>query len=322
MSARPIVVKTDGLLEVEPGDVDVFAGQEVDFRERTCLTEDELVDACADASGLLVLREPITARVLDALPACRVVSRFGIGLDTIDVDAATRRGVQVTNVPAANITEVAAHAVAMIMALTRRLPGYHDEVLAGGWNFRSPHGEIRRPGEQTVGLLGFGRIGRRVTAALTAVGFHVQVHDPGKPDDEVVAAGARPAGADEVVETSDVLSLHLPLTPRTRGILDAAALARTRPGVVVVNVSRGGLVDEEALADAVRRGHVAGAGLDTFAQEPLPADSPLRGLPNVLLSPHAAHYSADSYQETRRTAFADVARVLRGEPPRHPVNRV
>ncbi|WP_432563586.1 C-terminal binding protein [Kineococcus sp. SYSU DK003] len=314
------VVKTDGLLEVSPEDLRSFAGLPVDFSERTCLTEDELIETCRDAAGLLVLREPLTARVLDALEGCRVIARFGIGLDSIDVPAATARGIRVTHVPAANGVEVASHAVAMVMALTRRLPGYHAEVAGGGWDFEGPGLGVRRTTEQTAGLLGFGRIGRRVAAALAAIGFTVQAHDPNLPDEALRAQGIRPVGLEELLAGSDVLSVHVPLTEATRDLLDAAALARLRPGAVLVNVSRGGIVDEAALAEAVRTGHLGGAGLDTFAVEPLPADSPLRGVPGILLSPHAAHYSADSYAETRRTAFEDLARVLRGEEPRFPAN--
>jgi D-3-phosphoglycerate dehydrogenase / 2-oxoglutarate reductase len=317
---KKLVVKTDGVLASVPGDVALLTEQGIEFREGSYLTEDELIENCRDADGLLVLREPITARVLEALPRCRVIGRFGVGLDSIDVAAATARGVRVTNVPDSNLAEVATHALAMALALCRRLPLYDRSVRRGEWDFEGPGAGVRRPSALRFGLVGLGKIGARVASGASAIGFDVQAHDPYLGDDQVRALGARPVGFDELIESSDVLSLHVPLTPETRLLLDERALARMPPGAVLVNVSRGGLLDERALADAIVSGRLAGAGIDVFDHEPPTEDNPLRGLDRVILTPHTAHYSADSYAETRRKAFLDVRAVLTGASPSYPVN--
>lgn len=315
-----LVVKTDGVLASSPDDIALLTERGIGFREGAYLTEDELIDNCRDADGLLVLREPITARVLRELSRCRVIGRFGVGLDSVDVAAATARGIRVTNVPEANVSEVATHALAMALSLSRRLPLYDASVRAGRWDFEGPGVGVRRPSRQTFGLIGLGKIGARVAHAACAVGFRVQAHDRYVDDAEIRAHGIVPVTLDEVIETSDILSLHIPLTEETRALLDRPRLRRMPVGAVLVNVSRGGLVDEAALAEAIASGHLAGAGIDVFDSEPLGAQSPLRGLDRVILTPHTAHYSADSYAETRRTAFLDVRSVLSGQRPRHAVN--
>lgn len=179
---------------------------------------------------------------------------------------------------------------------------------------------MRRASTQVFGLIGFGKIGQRVAASAQAVGFEVWAHDPFMSDDAIASMGVRPVTLNDLIGGSDVVSIHVPLTESTRNLIGAAELAKFKAGSNLINVSRGGLVDEGALAEAVSSGHLSGAGLDTFATEPLPADSSLRGLENIILSPHAAHYSAESYAETRLKAFRDVARVLRGEKSFYPVN--
>lgn len=315
-----LVVRTDGILEIAQEDVDLLAEAGLDFREATCTSEQDVIDAARGASGLLVLAEPITARVLDALPDLEVVARFGVGLDTVDVPAATARGVRVVNVPDANTPEVAAHAIALILALVRRLPQHDHTIRSGRWGFGEGGVGTRRLEHLTLGILGFGRIGRRVAEGCRHLGLGVIVHDPHLPAEQIAAAGFEAVGFDELVARSDVLSLHVPLTDENRDLIDAEVLARMPQGAIVVNVSRGGLIDEAALAAALDSGQLSGAGIDTFAREPLAADSPLRGRPNAILTPHAAHYSTESLRETIHRAFADVARVLRGEAPRDPVN--
>lgn len=270
----------------------------------------------------MVLREPITARVLDALPQLRVIGRFGVGLDSIDVQAATNRGIVVTNVPDSNITEVATHAVALALALTRRLHRYDRSIRSGKWDFEGPGAGVRRVSTQVFGLLGFGKIGQRVAASAKAIGFEVWAHDPFMSDEAISSHGVRPATFSDLIAGADVVSIHVPLIESTRNLIGAAELAKFKAGANLINVSRGGLVDEVALAAAVAGGHLAGAGLDTFAVEPLASNSPLRDLENVILSPHAAHYSAESYAETRLKAFRDVARVLGGKTPFYAVNAV
>lgn len=281
-----------------------------------------LLDAARDADALIVAVEPIRAPLIAELSRCRVIHRCGIGVDMVDVEAATAAGIQVTNIPDANFHEVAAHAMAFILALTRRLVAWDAGVRAGRFGDGRLGMSLHRPDVQTVGLIGLGRIGRRVAVAARAVGFSVVAYDPAVSAEDAAALDVTLADADEVIATADVVSLHVPLTDGTRHLLDAAALQRMKRGAFVVNVSRGGLIDEAALAEAVASKHLGGAALDTFETEPLPADSPLLRVDGILLSPHAAHWSKESLGETMVKSFAEVARVLRGEAPRYPVNRV
>lgn len=315
-----LVVRTDGILQVEAEDIELLRTAGFEYAEATCTTEDEVIAAAQGAAGILVLAEPITARVLDALPDLEVVARFGVGVDTLDIPAATERGVRIVNVPDANTTEVAAHALALMLSLVRRLPQLDAGVQSGQWGFRFGGGGTRRVSELTVGILGFGRIGRLVADSCRQMGFAVIIHDPFVTPDQVAEAGFVSVTFEEIVQRSDVLSLHVPISPETHHLIGVKELASMPPGAILVNVSRGGLIDEAALAASLDSGQIAGAGIDTFESEPLSSESPLRGRSNVLLTPHAAHYSAESFRETVHRAYADVARVLSGIAPLNPVN--
>lgn len=315
------VFKTDGgIMQLEPGDLRELEQLGATFAEVDCPTEQSLVDTCREATGLLVVREPITPWVLDRLPHCRVITRFGVGLDSVDVGAATARGIKVTYVPDANVHEVATHAVAMILALVRRLKQFDRVVARGGWGFVEPGRGMRRADRLVVGVVGLGRIGSAVAKAVDALGFTVLATDPLVSDGVLEGHDIRRVGLDELLTSSDVVTLHIPLSPDTHHMIDADVMARMKDGAMVVNVSRGGLIDEDALTRALRSGRLSGAALDAFEQEPLDAASPLRQLDNALTSPHAAHYSREAHRETIEKAFADMARVLRGDEPRYPVN--
>ncbi|MES0029089.1 C-terminal binding protein [Mesorhizobium sp. M0040] len=316
------IIKTDGVLSVEEEQLRYLDGLSAEFVEKTLLTEDALIEHCRDADALMVLREPITARVLAELKRLKVIGRFGVGLDSIDVEAASRAGVQVTYVPDANLVEVSTHAMALILALTRRLKQFDSAVRAGRWAAMTDGAGITRPDRQILGLIGFGQIGRLTAERARVFGYHIIAYDPHMPAERIAAGGAEPVGFDELLARADIVSLHVPATPETRNIMSAQALSRMKEGAILINVARGGLVDEVALADAIRRGHLAGAGIDTFEREPPSPDNPLLALDTVLVSPHAAHYSTQSYAEVRNKVFADVASVLRGGKPVYPVNRI
>ncbi|MDR1238329.1 MAG: C-terminal binding protein, partial [Propionibacteriaceae bacterium] len=281
----------------------------------------KLLEATRDADALLVVHEQIDRAVIENLRHCRVIVRCGIGYDNLDLQAAAEHGIWAANVPDANYREVAVHAMAMILALTRRLPSYDKAMHATGWAGMEIGAGIRRPESQLVGLLGMGRIGGRVAEMARSVGYSVQVYDPYLDQARADAAGIKLVGLDAVIATSDIVSLHLPLTDQTRWIIDAAALARMKRGSFLVNVSRGGLVDEGALAEALTSGQLAGAGVDVWEQEPIDPDNPLLSCATALLSPHAAYLSVESFAEIRHKGFEEAARVLRGEPPLNPVNR-
>jgi D-3-phosphoglycerate dehydrogenase len=283
------VVKTDGMLQTEAEQMAQFDGLAVNFVEATCLTEEALIAACADADAVLALREPFTEKVMQAMPKCKIISRFGVGLDSIDVPAATAAGIRVANVPDSNFDEVSTHALAMLLALLRRLPQYDAAVRAGRWDALGGGVGIRRPSHMTLGLAGFGRIGRDFARKAQAVGFQLQAFDPHMPAKVFEEAGVKQVSFEQLLVSSDVLSLHVPLIDSTANLIDADALGQMRAGSYIINVSRGGLIDERALAAALASGHIAGAGIDTLASEPPQADNPLLKQANLLLSPHAAH---------------------------------
>jgi D-3-phosphoglycerate dehydrogenase / 2-oxoglutarate reductase len=307
-----LVVITDSELPSDGAEEAVLAAGGLRARRADARDEAAVVEAAAGASALLVQWAPITAAVLDALPDLRFISRYGIGIDMIDLDAASAHGVAVANTPDYCLSEVAAHTVALVLAATRSVVAHDRAVRAGEWAPVS-HRAVR-PESTTVAVLGAGRIGRRVCRALDALGFRVVAHDPYVAPEDLRAAGAEPVELAEALGQADVLSLHLPLGPGTAGLIDAAALAALPPGAVLVNTCRGGLVDEDALVAALRDGHLAGAALDVFAAEPLPPESPLRELDGVVLTPHAAWYSPDALAELPRRAAQQVVDFLAGRP--------
>jgi D-3-phosphoglycerate dehydrogenase / 2-oxoglutarate reductase len=318
----PLALKTSDLLPFGPDDREALAAHGIELVERSCPTEEELIEHGREADALLVIGEPLTARVIEALDRCRVIARFGAGLDNVDIDAATRAGIQVTYVPGASVEEVTDHALAMLFSLARRLPDLDAATRRGDWKILDALPPFRRLSEQTVGIVGLGRIGQVLARKVRGLGIDLIAFDPYLADDEIAALGARPLPLEELLATADFVSIHTPLTAETRHLLGAAELARMKPTACLVNAARGGVVDQEALVEALREGRLAGAGVDVFEVEPLPLDDPLLALDNVILSPHAAHHSLESMNELRGRVIADVAAVLAGEEPGFPVNAV
>jgi len=305
------VVKTDSIIPVLDRYTAAFDGLGVEFVATSCETEDDLIRECGDADALLVLKEPVTARVIASLKRCRIISRFGAGVDNIDVEAAKAAGIEVAIVPDASVEEVSTHAVAMILALVRRLPRYDRAIREGYYSALRDGGSIRRTQAMSVGLVGLGRIGTMTARKLSAFGFQLWGYDPYTSDEAFRAAGVERRPLDEIIANADVVSLHMPLTAETANLIDATRLEAMKPEAILVNVSRGGLVDEAALARLLTVGRLAGAGLDAFAEEPLPASSPLRVSPNTLLTPHAAFCSQEAFHEVCFKAFDNVAQVIR-----------
>lgn len=275
-------------------------------------------DPLRRADALLVREAPVTAALLDALPHCRVVVRYGIGVDNIDLDAASRRRIYVANVPDYGTDEVSTHALALYLAVARRIVSRDRDVRAGAWNVgaREP---VRRVRGSVLGLIGFGRIGRAVHRKARALGFaRTLVADPylADPPDDI-----EPATLREVLQHSHLVSLHAPLTPDTHHLLDDERLGWMRSDAVLVNTARGGLVDEAALVRALDAGRPFGAGLDVFEAEPPARDAALLRHPRVVLSDHTGWYSEEAQADLQRGAAEEVARVLRGTPPAAWVNR-
>lgn len=267
------------------------------------------------ADALLNTYLPFDQTALGQLERCKVIARYGIGVDNIDLDAARANGIVVTNVPDYCVDEVVTHALAMILSLTRKLPEADRRTREGQWGV-GELGPMARLSEQTVGLIGFGRIGRRLSAALGQLGARMVVSDPYLPEDP---PGVRRVSLEELLATSDIVSLHAPLTEETRGIIDAEALAQMRNSAILVNTSRGPLVVFADLAAALRGGQIAAAGLDVFEQEP-PDASTLASVPNLLVSPHIAFYSESAIRESQTKAAAQVINVLTGGKADYQVN--
>lgn len=278
-----------------------------------------LVTAARDADALLVQFARIDAELIDQLRRCRVIVRYGIGVDTIDLAAATRRGIAVVNVPDYALDEVADHALALLLASARRLVRVALQVRDGTWDL-SPCRPLRSLSSMTLGLAGFGAIARRVASRARAFGMRVVAYDPFVDADTFARAGVTSVDWEGLLEGSDAISVHVPLTEATHHLFDASAFEAMRPGVLFVNASRGGVVDGEALLAALRSDRVAAAGLDVLESEP-PADAdPLVHHPNAIVTSHCAWYSEESLRRLQRLAAEEVARALRGERPRHVVN--
>jgi D-3-phosphoglycerate dehydrogenase len=272
----------------------------------------ELAGLARDAVGAIVSTDPFERSVLAAAPRLRVIARVGVGTDSIDITAATEAGVVITTTPGANRETAADHALAMILAVVRRIVEHDASVRRGEWlraGGMTPwdlHGT-------TVGLIGFGEIGRAVARRLSGFDTRVLVADPALPGPDA-GNGFELVALDALLACADIVSLHLPLLATTRGIIGPAELAAMRPEALLVNTSRGGLVDEAALVDALAAGHLRGAALDVFADEPtVPAD--LRGLANVVLTPHVGGLSERSIARMTRDATDSVLSVLAGAPP-------
>lgn len=291
-----------------------------DFSVHGLKTEEETVAATAGADVLLVNFAPITRRVLEGLAPGATVIRYGVGYDNVDVAAAREAGVKVANVPDYGTDTVADHAAALVLALIRRLPLYDRAIREKGWARPPEAGPVTAMKDATLGLLGTGRIGLAVAERLRPFVARTLAYDPYADAAALDAHGVRSVGLDELLADADAVSLHAPATSETRHIIDADALRRMKPGAVIVNTARGSLIDTAALAEALAAGRLGGAGLDVFEDEPLPADSPLRGPANVILTPHAAFYSDAAVDDLQRLAAEEAARALRGEPLRSRVD--
>jgi len=281
----------------------------------------EVVDAAAcpdpeaavlDADALVAVWYPVTAEVISRLKHCRVIIRRGIGVDTVDLDAAAERGIPVCNVPDYCVNEVADHAFSLALALVRQLPQLDRTLREGSWKHVLPY-EMPSLEAMTFGVAGFGRIGRAVLRRAAACCFRTAAYDPFVPDAELAQAGVARMGLEELFKQCDVISLHTPLTPETKHMVNAARLASMKPNAILVNTSRGPLIDTVALADALNRRVIGAAGLDVFETEPLEADHPIRRCPNALLTPHFAWHSRESIKKLHIMGLETAVRALRGE---------
>ncbi|HKW77569.1 MAG TPA: hydroxyacid dehydrogenase, partial [Candidatus Limnocylindria bacterium] len=308
MKSRLRVLVADPV--AEDGIALLRAAAEVDVA--TKLSEDELITRVADADALVVRSETkVTARVLDAAPRLQVVGRAGVGVDNIDVDAATRRGVYVVNAPTGNIVAVAELTVALMLALFRDLPAADAHVRGGQWKRGQFIGREARG--KTLGLVGLGRIGSEVAKRAAALEMRLLAHDPYATETKAQSLGVTLVGLDQLLTESDVITLHAPLTPETSGLIGRDAIARMKRGAYLVNAARGELVDEAALSAALAEGRLGGAALDVFAQEP-PQASAILAAPRTVLTPHIAGSTAEAQVNVAVDVARQVLDVLAGRP--------
>jgi len=281
-------------------------------------TPQAIVQTAANADALLVTYAKITADMIAEMKRCRIISRFGIGVDNVDLAAATAAGIVVTKVPDYCIDEVSDHAVALLLALVRKIPSSNAQVHAGRWEMKAVV-PIHRLRGSVLGLVGFGRIPQLVAPKAKAFGMRVVAFDPYTTADAFAREGVEQVEFKEVLRQSDYVSIHTPLLPETQNLFNADAFRQMKRGAYLVNTARGPIVDEAALAQALDQGQLAGAALDVMPHEP-PVNSPLLGRENVIITPHTSFYSEESLLELQRKAAEEVVAVLSGKPPRNPVN--
>lgn len=276
-------------------------------------------ETLAEADAVINLRYDLDAESVALLDDCQVISRYGIGVDNIATDAARERGIPVTNVPDYCLEEVSIHALSLWLALSRGLPTYDDAVAAGDWD-RSAAAPIHRLSTRTVGVVGYGAIGRAVGERAAALGADVLASDPFLSPADVANDPAELVSFETLLDCADFVTVHSPLTPDTRELFDADAFSRMRDDAYFVNVARGPIVDTEALVAALDAGELAGAGLDVFPEEPPATTDPLRDHPDVVTTPHVAWYSEEANEERRRTVVDIVRTTLEGGEPYNVVN--
>ncbi|RZT66880.1 C-terminal binding protein [Leucobacter luti] len=285
----------------------------------TCVTEADVIAAAQGAVAIVTQYAPVTAAVLDALPDLVAVGRYGVGVDTVDVDAASERGVAVCNVPDYGTEDVSDHAIALALALLRGLPAL-DKGVRRGSAALDPVRPLHRFSASTFGVYGLGLIGEAAARKARGLGFRVIGTDPRYAPGATTPDGTAVVSPETLLAEADLLSLHLPLMPQTRHLISDDAFARMKPGAKIVNTCRGGVLDTAALLRAIERGTVGGAGLDVFEEEPLPVTSGLLDHDQVLLTPHAAWYSEESFAELKRRAVANVLDVCGGRAAANVVN--
>jgi D-3-phosphoglycerate dehydrogenase len=290
-----------------------------------CTTEDEVIDATRDADAIIVQHAAVGARAIGALTRCQVIARYGTSVDVVDVDAATRRGILVTNVPSDWCeNEVADHALALLLAVGRKICIYDRATRRGTWQWRTGY-PIHRLRDRAVGLLSFDSIAQAIAARASGFGLRVLAHDPHLTAAEITAKGATPVSFDELIEQSDYLVVQAPLTNETHHLIGAEELRRMKPTSFLINTAPGPVVSDAALYRALSEGWIAGAGLDDIEEEPAKRRNwkpvnPLFTLPNAVVTPRAACYSHEAIATVRDFAAHEVVRVLTGQPPISPVN--
>jgi D-3-phosphoglycerate dehydrogenase len=316
--ARFLIAVTDSPFpSLDPAKA-ALARLDFELRMAKSPSAEDILAVGRDADAILVTYAKLTRELIAQLTRCKAFGRFGLGVDNIDLVAAKEKGIAVNYVPDYCIHEVSDHTVAMLLALARKIPLSNKLVQAGRWEMPAVV-PIRRLTGQVLGLVGFGNIPRMVAPKAKAFGLRVVAYDPFAKPEVFQAAGVDSVSFDRLLAMSDFVSVHAPLLPETRGLMNAAAFGKMKKGAQLVNTARGPLVDEAALVAALDSGQLGGAALDVLTVEPMPKDSPLIGRDNVILSPHTGFYSIEALNELQTKCATDVARVLSGEKAVYPI---
>jgi D-3-phosphoglycerate dehydrogenase len=290
-----------------------------EYRMSKSPAAEDILAVARDADAILVTYAKLPRDLLGQLKNCKAIGRFGLGVDNIDLPAATELGIKVNYVPDYCLREVSDHSMALLLALARKVTFANKLVQSGRWEV-PPIVPLRRIDGQVLGLVGFGNIPRTLAPKAKAFGLKVITYDPFVTPDTLAAAGVEGVSFDALLAQSDYISVHAPLQPATRGLMNAKAFAKMKKGAYLINTARGPLIDETALLAALDSGHLGGAALDVVTHEPLPKDSPLIGRDNVILTPHTGFYSVEALEELQTKCAADVARVLSGEKAVYPIS--
>jgi D-3-phosphoglycerate dehydrogenase / 2-oxoglutarate reductase len=314
----PLIAVTDSVFPSLNQAKAALAPLDPEIRIAKSTSEPDILEVARDADGILVTYAKLPGALLRKLQRCKVIGRFGLGVDNIDIPTAAALKITVTYVPDYCLQEVSDHAMALLLALARKVTMSNELVQRGRWEMPAVV-PIRRLEGQVLGLVGLGNIPRRVVPKAQAFGFKVIAHDPHLPVATARDLGVELMTFEELLAISDYISVHAPLSAETRGLFNAAAFERMKKGAFIINTARGPLIDEAALIQALDRGHLGGAALDVLATEPPGKYSPLLNRSNVILTPHTGFYSVESLEELQTKCANDVVRVLSGNKPVYPV---
>lgn len=313
------VVVTDYEFQILAPEQEVLSPLNVEFVAAQCRTEEEVIAVCKDADAIINQYAPISANVIAQLEKCKVISRYGVGVNTVDVDAATEKGIIVANVTDYSVDEVSDHALALLLSLARKIVKLNHEVKNGVWDFNMGKPVYRLRGK-TLGLVGLGRIPQALAKKAQSFGLHVIAYDPYVPAEVANELNVQLVGLNDLFRQSDYISVHAPLTKETKGMISDEQFNLAKKELIIVNTARGPVIDEPALIRALQDGKIAGAGLDVTECEPIQPDNPLLQMENVVITPHVAWYSEESERELKRKTAQNVADVLSGHYPNYFVN--
>jgi len=320
--SKYLVVVTDDRFGSYREEEEVLKSIDAELKIYNCENESDAVTAVKKADAVLVNLTPLNRKIIASMKKCRVISRYGVGYDNVNVDAATEAGIWVARVPDYSYEDVSDHALALLLGCIRKISYKDRRVREGGWNLKSEQ-PVHRIKGHILGLIGYGGIAKALHRKVCGLGLsRVLVYDPYLEPDVVRRNGAEPVDMDELLKRSDYISIHVPLTEGTRSLISTQEIGKMKESAILINTSRGPVLDEKAVVKALKSRRINSAGLDVFIEEPLPKGHALKALDNVILSDHTGYYSEESLKELKTKAARNVAEVLMGGKPVYPVNKI